>query len=230
MSSETPAPKINYAGNSILDKEIAAEEAGKTEPRLKKFEGVNVTQSKPTLGSKFRKTLGGANLKAVGMAVLIEVIVPNAKDLLFDIINEGSQRTIYGDGGRRRTSSSALVQTIVGGGNRQRGTNYQAVSTQTKIVGGNNLSLSERERQQFDFSHVIFPSRDQAEEVLETLGSAVEDYGMVPVAELYEALEITGNGFTDQKFGWDARALAGSKVQKIREGYILVLSPPIEMA
>jgi hypothetical protein len=231
MSSATPAPKINYAGNSKLDKEIAAEEAAKSEPRLKKFEGVNVVQSKPTLGKRFLKSFGGQNLKAVAVAVLLEVVVPNAKDLLFDIVNEGAQRSIYGENGRRRTSSSALAQTIVGGGvSRMRGTNYNSISNQTRIIANAApaQSISDRERQQFDFSNVIFPTRDHAEEVLETLKSAVEDFGWVPVADLFEALEISGNGFTDRKFGWNAHALSGSKVHKVREGFILLLEPPVE--
>lgn len=229
MSSAVPGPKINYQGNSKLDKQIAAEEAEKAEPRLKKIEGVNVTQSKPTLGSKFRKSFGGQNFKAVAAAVLIDVIVPNAKDLLMDIIIEGGQRSIYGETGRRRTGTSVLASTIVGGASRMRGTNYSNISTQTKIVGVTPEPLSPRERSQFDFTNLIFPSRDQAEEVLETMGNAIEEFGTVPVADFYEAIGVSGNGFTDQKFGWDARAFAGSKVQKVREGYILNLTPPLEM-
>ena len=232
MSSAVPGPKVNYAGNSKIEKEIAAEEAAtKTEPRLKKFEGVNVVQSKPTLGKRFMKSFGGQNFKAVAVAVLLEVVVPNAKDLLFDIVNEGAQRSIYGENGRRRTTSSALAQTIVSGGARVRGTNYNSISNQTRIVGGGatTATLSDRERQQFDFSNIVFESRDHAEEVLETLKNAVEDFGKVPVADFYDALEISGNGFTDQKFGWDARALNGSKVHKVREGFILLLTQPIEM-
>jgi len=231
MSSAVPGPKINYQGNSKLDKQIAAEEAAvKAGPRLKKFEGVNLVSTKPTLGSRIRKSFGGQNFKMVATAVLLEVIVPNAKDLLFDIVNEGAQRSIYGESGRRRSSTSSLAQTIVSGGaTRIRGTNYNSVSTQTRIVGGPGPTLSDRERQQFDFSNVVFQDRDRAEEVLETLKSAVEDFGVVPVADLYDALEITGTGFTDQKFGWDAASLNGARVQKVREGFILLLPAPIEM-
>lgn len=230
MSSAVPGPKINYQGNSKLDKEIAAEATAKAEPKLKKIEGVNVIQAKPTLGKRLRESFGGQNLKSVGMAVLLEVIVPNAKDLLFDIVNEGAQRSIYGESGRRRTTSSAIASTIVGSASRVRNTNYSNISTQTRVVGSPNTTpMSTRERSQFDFSNMIFPERAHAEEVLEQLSNAIDEFGMVPVADVYEALEVSGNGFTDQKFGWDARALAGSKVQKVREGYILLLTPPIEM-
>lgn len=231
MSSAVPGPKINYAGNSKLDKEIAAEEAQKkAEPRIKRIEGVNVVESKPTLGSKFRKSFGGQNFKAVAAAVLIDVIVPNAKDLLMDIIIEGGQRSIYGESGRRRTGTSALASTIVGGATRIRGTNYSNISTQSRVVGGAQPpTMTAQERTQFDFSNLIFPTRDQAEEVLEKMHDAIEEFGTVPVADFYEAIQVTGNGFTDQKFGWDARAFAGSKVAKVREGWILALTPPLEM-
>ena len=231
MSSAVPGPKINYAGNSNLDKQIAAEEASKAEPRVKKIEGVKVLQSKPTLGAKFRKNFGGANLKAVGMAVLIEVIVPNAKDLLFDVISEGSQRTIYGESGRRRGGSigSSIASTIVG--SRTRGTNYSNISTQSRIVGSasTNTSLSARERQMFDVTHLAFPDKFQATEVIERMSDAISEFGMVTAADFYDLIGEDGNGFTDQKFGWDTRAFAGTKVIKVRDGWAIDLMPPLEV-
>lgn len=231
MSSETPGPKINYSGNSKLDKEIAAETAEatvKTEPKLKKFEGISVTQTKPTLGKRFRESFGGQNLKVVAAAVLVEVIVPNAKDLLMAVIKEGAHRSIYGEGARK--TGSSIGSSIVGSVTRARTTNYSNISTQSRVVGGSGGgTLSSRERTQFDFSHLLFADRAEAEDVIEQMSNAIDEFGMVTVADFYDAIQQTGTGFTDQKFGWDARAFAGAKVKVVSDGYVLLLPPPLEV-
>jgi len=229
MSSAVPVTKINYQGNSKLDKAIEAETAEEEKPRLKKIEGVSVTKTKPTLGKRIRENFGGQNLKTVAIGVLMEVVLPTGKDLLSDIIREASDRTIYGESGRRRNGTSALAQTIVGSGTRIRSTNYNGVSNQPRNVNAPNTSLSARERQQFDFSNLVFADRYQVEEVLERMSDAISEFGMVTVGDLFDLLEETGNGFTDRKFGWDARAFAPAQPAKTREGWILDLPQPLEV-
>jgi hypothetical protein len=227
MSSVVPGPKINYQGNSKLDKEIAAET--KEGPKLKKIEGVTVTELKPTLGRRIRASFGGNNLKMVGAAVLAEVIIPTAKDLLSNVIDEGSRRMIYGESGSRRRGgmASTVASTLVGNATRIRSTNYSTISTQTAAAAPTTLSA--RERNNFDFSNLAFPERAQVEAIIEAMYDTIEEYGMITVAGLYDLLGQSGTGFTDQKFAWDARTFAGTKPAKIREGWVLDLPLPLEV-
>lgn len=231
MSSAVPGPKINYQGNSKLDKEIAAETQAKEGPKLKKIEGVSFVEVKPTLGRRIRSSFGGNNLKMVGAAVLAEVIIPTAKDLLSNVIDEGSRRMIYGEnGGRRRGGvGSVVASTLVGNASRIRSTNYSSISSQSNAVQVASQSLSNRERSTFDFSNLAFEDRAQVEAIIEGMYDTIEEYGMITVAGFYDLIGQTGTGFTDQKFAWDARAFAGTKPLKTRDGWVIDLPLPLEV-
>lgn len=226
MSTAVPGPKpSNYKGNSKLEKEVTEES---TAPKLKKIEGVTVVEKKPSIGKRIKDNLGGQDFKSVGLYLLIDVVLPKTRDLVFDLINEGAHRSIYGDSTRR---SSAPTSSIVGT-SRIRQTNYSTMS-QSPLVGSRSsgdTAIAQRDRAMFDFSGLIIPSRDQAEEVIERMGDPIEEFGRVSVADLYDLLGVTGNGFTDQKHGWDAKAYSYFNVKKVREGWILDLPVPMGMA
>lgn len=225
----TPA-KVNYQGNSKLAREMAKEaEEADTTPKLKKIEGMNVVQTKKSVGRRIKDSFGGQDLRTVGMGLLTDVILPNGKDLLMDLVKEGGHRIIYGDGARRSSSSTS---SIVGSATRVRTTNYNTMSS-SPIIGSarsaGDTSI-QNERGRFDFSNLIISDRDVAEEAVERMGDAIEEFGTVSVADLYDLLEISGNGFTDNKFGWDAKSFRSAGVQKVRDGYVLNLPNPIGMA
>jgi len=227
MSSAVPGPKVNYQGNSKLDREVAAEPI-KAEPKIKKIEGVNVIKTKKSVGRRIKENFGGQDLKTVGLFLLMDVVLPKSRDLIFDLISEGAHRSIYGEPTRRSGPSSSSIV----GSSRIRATNYGAAS-RSPIVGSASVSaptLSAQERSSFDFSGLNFQSVDKAQEVLERMADAIEEYGTVSVADFYDAIGATGTGFTDQTHGWDARAFAGATVQRSRMGYYLNLPSPIEIA
>lgn len=231
MSSAVPTPSVtNYQGNSKVDREIAAEQTEAKEPsKLKKIEGVNVVKAKPSFGKRLKETLGGDDAKTVGKFLIVGVFLPKMRDLAFDLIQEGAHRSLYGDSRRSNVSSSS---GLVGSGTRIRQTNYGAQS-RSGIVGSaatqSTPSLSSRDRSNFDFSGLVFPDLAMAEEVLERLSSAIEEFNVVPVADFYDAIGVTGTGFTDQKFGWDRRGFVDAGVKRVREGWILELPTPREI-
>jgi hypothetical protein len=235
MSSAAPAPKVtNYQGNSKIAQENAAAEAEATTERVpaKKIEGVSVVKAKKPLGSRIKDSFGGQDAKSVGSFVVMEVLLPGARDILFDIVKESAHRFLYGDGARRNTNSGS--SSIVGSGSRIRTTNYSTMSA-IPIVGSrasNNSpsTLSQRDRSLFDFSNLIFPEQDMALEVIERLGDAIDEFGIVTVADFYDFIGQTGNGFTDQKHGWNSQAFQGAEVKRARGGgYYLNLPTPREI-
>ncbi len=180
MSSAVPAPKVtNYQGNSKVAQENAAAEAEATAERVpaKKIEGVSVVKAKKPLGSRIKDSFGGQDAKSVGSFVVMEVLLPGARDILFDIVKESAHRFLYGDGARRNSNSPS----IGGGGSRIRTTNYSTMSA-SPLVGSravNNApsTLSQQQKAQFDFSNLIFPEQDMALEVIERLGDAIDQFG-----------------------------------------------------
>lgn len=230
MSTAVPGPKpSNYKGNSKVEKEVETES---TTPKLKPIDGIAVIQKKPSLGKRINNSFGGQNFKTVGLVLLADVIVPNVKDLLMDLISEGGRQAIYGDSSRRRSASSNVVSSIVGGV-RARQTSYNTMS-QSPLVGnrtaGDTAITASRERSMFDFSGLTVPNRDMAEEVIERMGDPIQEFGRVTVADLYDLLGVTGNGFTDQKHGWDAKGYSYFAIKKTRDGWILDLPTPVGLA
>jgi len=234
MSSAVPAPKVtNYQGNSKVAQENAAAEAEAKTERVpaKKIEGVSVVKAKKPLGSRIKDSFGGQDAKSVGNFVVMEVLLPGARDILFDIVKESAHRFLYGDGARRNTNSGT---SIGGGGSRIRTTNYSTMSA-SPLVGSravNNApsTLNQQQKALFDFSNLIFPEQDMALEVIERLGDAIDQFGIVTVADFYDFIGQTGNGFTDQKHGWNSQAFMGAEVRRARGGgYYLNLPAPREI-
>lgn len=234
MSSAVPAPKItDYQGNSKLDREIAAEETPvQEEPRLKKLEGVTVVKTKKSLGKRIKEGLGGgSDMQSVGSYLLWDVAVPAARDLIFDIIIEGARGSLYGEARGRSRGSSGPISNIVGSNNnsRIRTTNYNGVS-QSPIIGqqqgvrsAGNVGASTG---QFDFSDLKVDSRGQAEHIIQSMRDAIQQYGLVSVAEFYNLIGQSGNGFTDQKHGWNMETFEGARARAHRGGFVLEIPQP----
>jgi hypothetical protein len=230
MSSAVPNPKMNYQGNSKVDREIAAEEATpKEERKIQKIEGVNVVKTKKSVGKRIKEGFGGADMQSVGSYLMWDVMIPAARDLVFDIIIEGARGSLYGDSARRSSAPIGSTRSgIVGSSNtRLRTSNYSA-ATRSPIVGSQSStpSMSSNAKAQFDFSELILDNRVKAEEIILKMQDALAEFGLVSVAEFYDALEISGNGFTDQKHGWNSETFQGARVRPARGGFLLDIPQP----
>lgn len=85
---------------------------------------------------------------------------------------------------------------------------------------------SSNRRLDYDFTELEFETRDDAENVLEVLRDIVDRYGKVKVADLYDACGVTGNGYTDEDYGW--RDLRDARVVRTRTGFIFDMPRPIQ--
>lgn len=231
MSTAIPTPPVNYSGNSNAAK--AAAEAVAAEPKearksMPKIEGIEVKKVKPSLGSRFAATFGGQNLKTVGKTVALEILLPGARDIVFDIVKESAHRMLYGDAVRRPTT---LGQQIVGStASRIRTTNYSTMSASPVISQQQQSLLTPQQKARFDFSTLVFADQAMAVEVLTKLDDAINEFGVVTVADFYDAINEQGNGFTDQTHGWNRQAFQGAEVQRARGGgFILALPTPREI-
>lgn len=234
MSSAVPGPKVaptNYQGNSKVAQENAAAVAEAVEVErvpAKKIEGVEVVKAKPTLGSRFATTFGGDNLKTVGKSVFMEVLLPGARDMAFDMVKEFAHKALYGDTGRR---TSIGQQVVNGAASRIRTTNYSTMS-QSPLVGSQSVgitTLGAQEKARFDFSNLVFPDKAMAMEVIERMNDAITEFNIVTVADFYDFIGQTGNGFTDQKHGWNSQAFQGAELRSVRGGFVLNLPTPREI-
>src|SRR5690606_6762829 len=80
----------------------------KKEKKVEKIVEGTVVQRKKSLGRKIADTFSGDDARSVGQYLLFEIFVPNMKDLIFDLIRGGAERSLYGtDQGRRPKGSGA---------------------------------------------------------------------------------------------------------------------------
>jgi hypothetical protein len=200
-----------------MDQFPSNSKAAPGEPIEKKIEQVTTTGAKTRkkgLGRKFTETFVGGSPRGAVEYMVLNVLIPSARDMLAEAVSQGFERLIYGEG---RSS----------GGIRRAPSGMAGHIQYNRMSGGQrpleSRSISKRGRANHEFDEVLIGSRQEAELVLERLFDILSQYQEVTVADLYALVGINAT-HSDQKWGWTD--LKGSSTQRVRDGYILVLSSP----
>jgi len=199
--------------NSHKSKSQQTEE--QTKPKIEKVVAGTVVQRKKPLGKRMAETFGATDMKSVGGFVLLDVILPAAKDMVADAISQGIERMLFGEA--RSTSRRP---------NKQYSNNGYV--SYNRYAPSNNPPFkpnvpSRKSRASHDFQEIILETRVEAEEVIERLFDLTERYQAATVADLYELVGIQGQ-FTDEKWGWTD--IRGAGATRVRHGYLLDLPRP----
>lgn len=190
------------------------------EPEAKKIvkvtEGDVVRRKKP-LGKKFAETFAGGDARATAGYVLLEVLVPAAKDMIADAVSQGVERMIFGEArsAGRRTGARPANYTSYGSANKY-SNNYRAPRDAPP-------NPSRRSRATHNFDEIILPTRFEADAVIDGLFELISKYELATVADLYGIVGVTGD-YTDEKWGWTD--IRGIGVKRVREGYLLDIPKP----
>lgn len=84
-------------------------------------------------------------------------------------------------------------------------------------------------RPSYDFGTIIFRDREGAKYALDCLKEDCEHYGQVAVSVLYETARLSGNGYTDNYYGWtDLRDVDDRDIHPTAEGGYVIDLPPVE--
>lgn len=211
IGSEKPKVQINYSGGGEKPKEATPTTDRKP---VRVIVDAGLVQNKKPLGRKIAEVFGGESMSSVRDHIVTEVLLPQMKEMLFDSLITGARRSIFG---ADRNPST---------GDRTRGTKYaynQQFVSPNKGYGNSapsNRNVDVDSRGPNDFRDYLFPSRGQAEEIVDNLIAVLDQYGTVSVHELKAMIGKTGE-FTDQKWGWKNLREAG--VSRDRDGYRLDL-------
>lgn len=205
MSDEAPRLPQNYVSNSHKSKER------KVEKNIQQVTTGKAVQRKKPLGKKIAETFVGDDAKSVGTYVVFDVMLPAAKEMVFDMVKEGFERFLFGDSRRSRSGRP--------GGNRGY-TNYSQFSSGRKPE--TRREMSPRARANHDFDDIVLQTRTEAETVLDRMIDLMDQFDVVAVSDLMGLVGITPN-YTDEKWGW--YSLKGASVSRIRDGYLLDLPP-----
>lgn len=205
----------NYPGNSRAAK--ASEEEISEPKKVNSVVTGEVTRRKKPLGKRFAETFIGGDISTVASYVVLQVLIPAAKDAMSDAVSQGIDRMLFGDRESPRSRSA-----------RSSGTNgYVSYNRMAQGAAKARSGLDEFRRPErrtaHDFDEIILATRAEADEVIERLFDLVGQYEQATVADLLELVGVTSN-HVDHKWGWtDVR---GAGVTKIRNGYLLDLPRP----
>lgn len=113
---------------------------------------------------------------------------------------------------------------------RVRGSNARKGSGGT-YVSYNSYSSAKKpilsRRSVYNFDDIVVESRGEAERVLDVLLAQIEDYGEATIADFYELVGVTGNGYTDRSYGW--KDLRSAYISKVRDGWLFNMPRCVEL-
>lgn len=182
-------------------------------------EGV-VVRKKP-VGKRFLETFLGDSAQNVVRHVLMDVLLPAAKDMVADAVSQGVERLIFGE------ARSASRRTGVRPGSGGAWTSYNRFNSggSGPLPGRRDepRSISHQARVEQNFDEIVLRTRVEATTVIERLYDLVDRYGMVTVGDLLSLVGATPK-YTDENWGWTD--LRGAKVERISDGYLLDLPRP----
>lgn len=192
--------EIQYPSNSHKSKQ-EQKQGGERKKMEKVTTGVVKTKNNEL--RRFKDVFIAEDAKTVKDHLWMDVLVPNVKKIIVDLIQDGISLLVYGTTSTRKNNTPA--------GRVSYGSLYKAQSERKPQEGL---------RTSYSYADVTLESRADAEDVLDRLKEAINEYGSVSVADLYDLIGVTGE-FTDNKYGWVN--LANADIQRVRDGYLLKL-------
>lgn len=179
------------------------------------------TRRKKSLRSQLKETLIAGDAKSSVRYVVLDIMIPAARDMVLDSGFGFLEKLIVGES-RRRGSTPPLSGATgfvdyrrVGGG--------AIASMMGNRFSGPQRVASRQSRLAHNFDDIVIESRSEAEMVIDQLMEVVSHHGSATVADLYELVGIPSN-HADQRWGWTN--LYGADVSRIRNGFLLDLPDP----
>ena len=219
MAAEETPKKINYGSNSHKSKDDKQKASETPEKRTDQIVTGQIVVRKKSLGKKFVETFVQEDGKSLKDYLIFDVVVPATKNLLLDLVQQGSQRLFYGTS-RPRSSQN---YTGSGGGTQVR---YNSMYGPGNTGNSQSRNISQQGRNTHDFSEVFMKTRVDADMVLDRLTDLIDRYGVASVSDFYDCVGATGS-FTDFKYGWTN--LSTAVVRNTREGYIIEFPQAVEI-
>jgi hypothetical protein len=192
------AKEANEVPDKVIEKVIASE----------------VVQRKKPVGRRFKEIFFGGEFRSASRYVATEVLLPAARNLVFDATTESAKRMIYGDSFQRRAQPDGRSRI-----------SYNSPLTQRPDPRADMRPPGQPPRplpSRTTSTEIILHSRADAEIVLERLADILETYQVASVADLNELVGLPSS-HVDNRWGWTY--LANSGIRQVREGFVLELPP-----
>ena len=178
----------------------------KTNKEEKKFEPVisgTVKTKKRSELTKFAGSFVSEDVHTVKNYILSDIIVPELKALIDNVISNGIHTLLYGSssGVKKKSGSEVSYRS------------YYERPKASKVTYASSKSSS------YDYDDVIFETRGDADVVLERMREIIEHYNIVCVADFYDLSNSNIGTYTDNRYGW--KNLDNAKVERVSEGFVI---------
>jgi len=204
-----------FPSNSKINKEAPV-----SEKRVQKVISGKVVERKKSLSTKFAEIVmgEGSDMHSVMGYVLNDVLIPNAKSTISDMVSSGIEMLFFGTTSGKRNRSS-------GGRDKARTSYSNYYKDDYRDRDRNRDRDRSKNRARHNFDDITLETRGEAEEVIESLMELVDKYEVASVADLYALVDIA-SAYTDQDYGWSNLTTQNTSIRRVREGFILELPKP----
>lgn len=209
-----------FPSNANSDKLRA--EATPVDKKIEKVITGDIVIRKPPFYKKLFGTFFEGDLKGTGQFVVLEVLIPAARDAVADGFQQGLERMMYGEVksiNRRSRSGSGLLNAATTFVNYGR---YSQTNNMREPMRDPRPQLSRQARAQHDFQEIVFATRPEAETVYSRMLDLLEKYQTVSVRDFYDLVGAHSE-YTDDNWGWTD--LRGSDIRRVSGGYLILLPP-----
>ncbi len=188
----------NYASNSHKSKATVPADDKKITPKAN-----GAIRKKSEVG-KLAGLFVAGDIASAKSYIIEDVLIPTIKNAVSEMVRNGIDILLFGDTRKSNTNRSTASRVSY--------TNY---------YNGNSSSRNSECSSVCNYDDIIFPSRGDAEVVLDGLNDIIQAYGFASVADLYELANITTSNYTYANYGWTE--IINVSPARVPEGYILRL-------
>ena len=162
--------------------------------------------------------LGPNGIRAIGAYVGHEIIVPMVKNAFVDSMTTGINMAVFKDQPQpnRRNNPGWNNRQHQNTNRVQYNQSYQ--NNQVKQYQSSNTMSTV-----YTIREVVFPNREEALMILDSMMNEIDKYGQVSVADYYDWIGIGDSTFADVSYGWED--LNRARVVSVRGGYAISLPP-----
>lgn len=187
------------------------EEVKRNSDERKKVEKVvtGAVKTKKNNTRKFADVFISEDISKVKNFIFMDVLIPNVKRLISEMITNSVDMILYGESGRNRKRSTNTPNVSYRDYYDSRRDDYRYQSEPKSRASVNN------------FDDFIFESRADANEVLSRMSEIIETYSFVKVSDFYELAGVKDIPYTANRYGWTN--IASAEVLITRDGFVIKL-------
>jgi hypothetical protein len=160
-----------------------------------------------------KQTFFSEDTKNVFQYVVMEVLVPAAKSMIQDMVTQGIEMFLFGEGGSSRKR-------------RDRG-EKSMVSYSKMYDRGEDRRYATSRHDRFGLEDIFFADGEEASDVLRDMCDTLEKYDQLSVADYFDMAGIDGATHAHAKWGWTS--LKRAKCTHTRNGWAIILPNPEEL-